>query len=106
MATIREQKKITQFYDFPPNVQFIKVTLTSAEVLALNSTPIEVLPAEEGYFYQTILPSAGPEEYGTAPYATNVELIITTDTATTPQAISDEAIASSVSRVVTMQPGS
>ena len=104
MATIREQKKITQFYDFPPNVQLIKVTIPSAEVLTLFDTPVEVVPAEEGVAYQALLPSGGPEVYGTTPYATNTDLVVTTDGADVPHANGTDILESSVARTVVISP--
>lgn len=51
-----------------------KISITSAEILALNSTPIQLLPASgSGKVYQ-ILDVMGRLNYLTASYATNTNL--------------------------------
>jgi len=50
------------------------VTLTSAQVLALNTTPIELVPAPWAWKYINVLSVVGTVDYNSAAYATNVTL--------------------------------
>lgn len=50
------------------------VSLTSAQVLALNTTPIELVPAPWAWKYINVLSVVGTVDYNSAAYATNVTL--------------------------------
>ncbi len=62
----------------------VAVTLSSAQILALNTTPITLVGAVAGYAIEAVSVSVAID-YNSAAYATNTNLIITTDTATNPQ---------------------
>ena len=63
-----------------------QLTLSSAEILALNSTPLQII-ASPGVGSSIVVISAVLDyTYGSAAYATNVTLQVYTDTATAPQA--------------------
>lgn len=74
------------------------VTIASAEVKTLFSTPVEIVSAPIGksiivvdWFVQTA--------FTTPAYSTEDTLYLITDTATRPQGIDDESLASTVSRI-------
>ena len=62
----------------------VAVTLSSAQVLALNTTPITLVGAVAGYAIEAVSVSV-KLDYNSAAYATNTNLIIITDTAGNPQ---------------------
>jgi len=62
----------------------VAVTLSSAQVLALNTTPITLVGAVAGYAIEAVSVSVAID-YNSAAYATNTNLIIITDTASNPQ---------------------
>ena len=62
----------------------VKVTLTKAQVLALNTTPITLVGAVSGYAIEVISASVRNESRF-VPYATNLNLQLLTDTATDAQ---------------------
>lgn len=51
------------------------ITLTSAQILALNSTPVEVLPAATGFAY-IVKQVLSTWNSGTTQYATNTDMIL------------------------------
>lgn len=62
----------------------VKVVLTKAQVLALNTTPITLVGAVSGYAIEVISASVRNESKF-VPYATNLNLQLLTDTATDAQ---------------------
>ena len=60
------------------------LTLTSAQVLALNTTPLTIVPAVSGYAIEAVSVVVSIT-YNSVAYATNTNLIIITDTAGNPQ---------------------
>ena len=62
----------------------VAVTLSSAQVLALNTTPITLIGAVAGYAIEAVSVSVSID-YNSVAYATNTNLIIITDTAGNPQ---------------------
>jgi hypothetical protein len=62
----------------------VKKVLTKAELLALNTTPITVVPAVSGYAIEVISASVRNQSRF-IPYATNLNLQLLTDTATDAQ---------------------
>lgn len=62
------------------------ITLTSAEILLLNTTPILAVAAPgNGYFIRITSASAVMKQFNTTPYATSTILELKTETATRPQ---------------------
>lgn len=61
------------------------LVLSSPQLLALNSTPIEIIPNPGATKMIEIVAAAFLMNFGTAAYATNLELQLITDTATQPQ---------------------
>ena len=87
----------------PPTVVTDKITLSSADILNLNSSPISLIPSI-AWTYPEIISVTGRMNYGTAAYATNTRLIVTNNWN---ELFSDTAIAtpwilllSTLSRVV------
>jgi len=62
----------------------VAVTLSSAQVLALNTTPITLVGAVAGYAIEAVSVSV-KLDYNSAAYATNTNLLIMTDTSGNPQ---------------------
>lgn len=62
----------------------VKVTLTKAQVLALNTTPITLVGAVSGYAIEVISASVRNQSRF-VPYATNLNIQLLTDTATDAQ---------------------
>ena len=71
------------------------LTIASADVLTLNSTPITIIGAVAGYAIEVISASV-KIDYNTTPYATNTTITLITSGATEPQA--DNSIDATVSR--------
>jgi hypothetical protein len=83
------------------SVQHQKFVLTSAEVLALNATPLELVPAPgAGKAIKVIDACGGVESYNSAAYATNVTLNIITDTADQAQNSSAVLLTSTANRIM------
>jgi len=61
-----------------------ELTLSSAQILALNTTPQTIVPAVAGYAIEAVSVSV-KLDYNSSAYATNTNLIIITDTAGNPQ---------------------
>lgn len=59
--------------------------ISSAQVLALNTTPLTIVPAVSGYAIELVSIVASLD-YNSAAYATNINLMLITDTAANPQA--------------------
>jgi hypothetical protein len=62
--------------------------ITSAQVLALNTTPLTIVPAVSGYAIEVISASVNVD-YKTTAYATNTGMLLITDTATSQQGNAD-----------------
>ena len=62
----------------------VKVTLTKAQILALNTTPITLVGAVSGYAIE-VLSASVRNQSRFVPYATNLNLQLLTDTATDAQ---------------------
>jgi hypothetical protein len=83
------------------SVQHKKIVLTSAEVLALFSTPLELVPAPgSGKAIKVVDAAGGVEAYNSAAYATNVTMNIITDTADQAQNSSAVLLTSTANRIV------
>jgi len=66
----------------------VAVTLSSAQVLALNTTPITLVGAVSGYAIEVVSASVNVE-FNTTAYATNTGMLLITDTATSQQGNAD-----------------
>lgn len=73
----------------------VALTIASADVLTLNTTPITIIGAVSGYAIEVISASL-KIDYNTTAYATNTTLTLTTSGATAPQA--DNSIDATVAR--------
>ena len=105
MATILKPERITQFYDVGPGLQYWKIVISSAEVLAGNTTPIDLSaqwPAVEGVIYKVTDAFGGVETFGTAAYATNLNLRVYTEDADVVQFESAALLASTTERLVNL----
>ncbi len=71
------------------------LTIASADVLTLNSTPLTIVGAVAGYAIEVVSASV-KIDFNTTPYATNITLLLITSGATEPQA--DDTIDATVSR--------
>ena len=69
--------------------------ITSAQVLALNTTPLTIVPAVSGYAIEAVSVVASID-YNSAAYATNTNLLIMTDTANSPQYKRDSLLTQTV----------
>lgn len=74
----------------------VALTIASADVLTLNSTPITIIGAVSGYAIEVVSASL-KVDYNTTAYATNTTLTLTTSGATEAQA--DNSIDATVARV-------
>ncbi len=61
-----------------------ELTIASADVLTLNTTPLTIVPAVSGYAIEAVSVAVSIT-YNSVAYATNTNLIIVTDTADNPQ---------------------
>lgn len=75
------------------------LTIASADVLTLNSTPLTIVGAVAGYAIEVISASR-KVDFNTTPYATNIDLQLITSGATSVQA--QARINSSVSNIICM----
>jgi len=71
------------------------LTISSADVLTLNTTPITIVGAVAGYAIEVVSASV-KIDFNTTPYATNITLLLITSGANEPQA--DDTIDATVSR--------
>ena len=71
------------------------MTIASADVLTLNSTPLTIVGAVAGYAIEVVSASM-KIDFNTTPYATNTTLTLITSGATEPQA--DNSIDATVAR--------
>ena len=69
--------------------------ITSAQVLALNTTPLTIVPAVSGYAIEAVSVVVSID-YNSAAYATNTNLLILTDTANNPQYKQDSLLTQTV----------
>lgn len=77
-----------------------KVTITSAQILQSNTTPIIIVSAPGiGYAIDLISAEARIATYGGTPYATNTTLLYIIDTATVEHATESRILASTVTRI-------
>jgi hypothetical protein len=74
------------------------LTLTSAQVLALNTTPLTIVPAVSGYAIEAVSVVVSID-YNSSAYATNTNLMIITDTADNPQYKNDALLQQTVDSV-------
>lgn len=86
-------------------IQSFSVTITSGDILTLNSTPITLVtcPTNASGDYEYAIRLIDYEvivDYSTAAYATNTTLEIYCDNATEPQAIEQYALTSTADRIV------
>lgn len=76
----------------------VALTIASADVLTLNSTPITLVGAVSGYAIEVISASV-KVDYNTTPYATNTDIELKTSGANVAQAKGIAALAASVARI-------
>jgi len=75
-----------------------ELTLSSAQILALNTTPQTIVPAVAGYAIEAISVSV-KLDYNSSAYATNTNLLIMTDTANNPQYKRDSLLTQTIDAV-------
>lgn len=68
-------KWINKQLDLSSETLSIEVDVTSAEILASNTTPVTLIPAPAAGFFLDIISVTGKVSYGTTPYATNTTSI-------------------------------
>lgn len=73
----------------------VAVTLSTAQILALNTTPITLVAAVAGYAIEAVSVSV-KLDYNSVAYATNTNLLIMTDTAGNPQYKRDSLLTQTV----------
>ena len=78
--------------------------ITSAQVLALNTTPLTIVPAVSGYAIEAVSASV-KVTYNSTPYATNTDINVVCSGATQSQ-LKDNVLAASVSTVRKLLPAS
>ena len=87
------------------DVKEAKLTITSADVLTLNGTPIQVV-AKTGLGTEIEVISASYRMvYNTTPYATNINIRLITDTASVPQAQASNTLDGTITRTVEFRKG-
>lgn len=64
-------KWVNKQLDLSSEILSIAVDITSAEILASNTTPVTLIPAPAAGFFLDIISVTGKVSYGTTPYATN-----------------------------------
>ncbi len=74
------------------------INLTSAQILALNATPLEVVPAPGASKYIKVHDAVTLMTFGVAAYATQTTLQLITDTADTEQASCTAVLAATASK--------
>lgn len=103
MATIRNASLTNS--PSQEQVNHLKVTIPTAEVLTLNTVPVTIVPAPgEGKTIKVLSASAKIATYGGAAYATNLGLQIKTDTAGDAQRTNSVILSSTVARHLDMAP--
>lgn len=96
----KSNPKSTSFLEMA-SIQHQKFVLTSAEVLALNTTGLELVAAPGvGKAIKLVDACGGVESYNSAAYATNTTLNIITDTADQAQASSAVLLTSTANRII------
>ena len=75
----------------------VKVTISSAQILALNTTPIEVVPAPPSGYAIRVISASGKMNFLTAAYATSTTIGLCTATATLCQLTSANLLGSATS---------
>lgn len=75
------------------SAQCLSVTLSSAEILALNTTPIEIIPAQGSGTVIELISAFYKFNYLTTPYATNTDLYLRNGGTTGTQATLSGALA-------------
>jgi len=78
-------------------LQNVKVTISSAQILALNTTPIEVVPAPPSGYAIRVISASGKMNFLTAAYATSTTIGLCTATATLCQLTSANLLGSATS---------
>lgn len=81
------------------NTLCTSITISSAEMLALNSTPKEIVPAQGAGTVIEVISAFGKLNYGTTPYATNVDFEIINAGASVAQFGSSYFINGTVSKI-------
>ena len=69
----------------PADLQFVKISIPTAQVLTLNSSPIIVVPAPGAGFAVQVVSTSYHVLFNTTAYATNTQLRLITDTANSAQ---------------------
>lgn len=83
-----------------PIIQTVKTTVTSVQILQLNTTPIQLIPAPgAGFAIDVISIVASIATYAGTPYATNTTLLYIIDTATVEFALESHILVSTVARI-------
>lgn len=78
----------------------IKKSLTNGEILALNATPIEVIPAPGAGYAVEILSATLRFNYGSAAFATNTTLRLRNPSATNPQYFSTSFLSNTATKII------
>ena len=80
-------------------VKCASITISSAEMLALNTTPKEIVPAQGAGTVIEVISAFGKVNFTAPPYATNVDFEIITAGATTAQFGSSDFINSTINKI-------
>ncbi len=64
-----------------------ELSITTAQVLALNSTPLEIVAAPGAGYAIQVMAASAKITYNSIPYATNISLVLISDTSTNEQAV-------------------
>jgi hypothetical protein len=67
-------------------IQSFDVTISSADILTMNASPIQLVGAQGAGLGVELITCSGTLNYGTTTYATQGDILITCQTATTEQA--------------------
>lgn len=94
-----KQKRSSFFPTSYDTIYSGSLSITTAQVLALNGTPLLLVAAPASGYAIKIVDSACAVTFNTTPYATNTNIDIYTDTATNVQHRITTALNASVSRI-------
>lgn len=104
-STAIRAAKLTNSPQQEAAINHIKVELTPTEVKALNTTPLIIIPAQgAGKSIKVLSASGQVATYGSAAYATNVNLQLLTDTADDAQYANAIILTSTAARHISFAP--